>query len=98
MLVCEGVDAPGMYLQLLIKDRTIADKVATMKTKQTDSLFRGPVRAKVDNKGGFVIPSEFCSALGLKVGDEIVMSSKDGELCITKAPQRKTGSRGRARR
>jgi len=41
-------------------------------------------KIKVAKDGGFVIPPVFCDALGIKAGDEIVMSWKDDELCITK--------------
>jgi bifunctional DNA-binding transcriptional regulator/antitoxin component of YhaV-PrlF toxin-antitoxin module len=56
------------------------------------------IRIKLDKDGGFVIPLAFCDALGIKAGDEIVMSWKDEKLCITKRSRRKDVPRERDRR
>jgi len=54
------------------------------------------IRIKLDKDGGFVIPLAFRDALGIKAGDEIVMSWKDDELCISnKRLQRKDVPRER---
>ena len=56
------------------------------------------IRIKLDRDGGFVIPLTFRDTLGIKAGDEIVMSWKDKELCITKRLRRKDVPRQRDRR
>jgi bifunctional DNA-binding transcriptional regulator/antitoxin component of YhaV-PrlF toxin-antitoxin module len=56
------------------------------------------IRVNLDRDGGLVIPLTFRDALGIKAGDEIVMSRKDDELCITKRPRRKHVPRKRDRR
>jgi bifunctional DNA-binding transcriptional regulator/antitoxin component of YhaV-PrlF toxin-antitoxin module len=43
------------------------------------------IRIKLDRDGGLVIPLTFRDALDIKAGDEIVMSWKDDELCITRS-------------
>jgi hypothetical protein len=74
-------------------------KIAIEYSHETERLFHlGPVQAKLDDEAGFIIPPEFCTAIGVKVGDGIVMTWKDGELCIAKTPQRKRGTRRRVRK
>ncbi len=42
------------------------------------------MKVKVDKRGRFVIPGGFRKANGLKAGDEVLMTCKDGELRIRK--------------
>ncbi len=67
----------------------------------TDSNFCGLLprtKVKVDKDGGFVMPLEFRQSLGLKTGDEIIMSWKGGELCIKKVVRHKPKTRSLSRR
>lgn len=56
------------------------------------------IRIKLDRDGGLVIPLTFRDALDIKAGDEIVMSWKDDDLCITKRFRRNDAPRERDRR
>jgi len=40
------------------------------------------VRTKLAEGGRIVIPAEFRQALGMKIGDELILSLRDGELRI----------------
>ena len=40
-------------------------------------------RLRVNENGRVVIPAAFRKALGIKVGDEVVLRVQDGELRIT---------------
>jgi bifunctional DNA-binding transcriptional regulator/antitoxin component of YhaV-PrlF toxin-antitoxin module len=57
-------------------------------------------RIKIEEDGGLVIPAQFCSALGIEAGDEIILRWDDDELRITKRVQGERARRGgrRARR
>jgi AbrB family looped-hinge helix DNA binding protein len=48
------------------------------------------VRVKVAVGGGIVIPAEYRRALGLRVGDEVILRLQAGEVLIssTRAPAR----------
>jgi AbrB family looped-hinge helix DNA binding protein len=45
-------------------------------------------RLRVGKDGGFTIPKTARDALGLVGGDELELSVKDGELCISKVRSR----------
>lgn len=40
------------------------------------------VRARLDGRGRLVIPAEYRRALGLQVGDEVILRLEDGEVRI----------------
>lgn len=40
------------------------------------------IRTKLAEGGSIVIPAEYCQALGLQVGDEVVLRLEDGEVRI----------------
>jgi AbrB family looped-hinge helix DNA binding protein len=54
-------------------------------------------RARVNENGRVVIPSSFRKALGIKVGDEIVLRIEDDELRITTQQHRIQRAQRRAR-
>ena len=58
----------------------------------------GEIRIRLDRDGELVIPLTFRDALDIKAGDEIVMSWKDDELCITKRFRCNDAPRERDRR
>ena len=55
------------------------------------------VRVKVAIGGGIVIPAEYRRALGLRIGDEVILRLQAGEVLIssTRAPARDVGRRSR---
>jgi AbrB family looped-hinge helix DNA binding protein len=55
-------------------------------------------RTRLNENGRVVIPSSFRKALGIKVGDEIVLRMEDDELRITTQQRRIQKARQRARR
>jgi AbrB family looped-hinge helix DNA binding protein len=55
-------------------------------------------RTRVNENGRVVIPSSFRKALGIKVGDEVVLRIEDDELRITTQQRRIQKARQRARR
>ena len=70
-----------------------------MRQTETSHALR-ELKVRVAKDGGFVIPPAFRDALGIKTGDEIVMSLEDVELYITKrsrtvSPKRIRVSRAR---
>lgn len=46
------------------------------------------IRLKVNENGRVVIPSEFRKALGIRSGDEVILSWKDDEIRITTMKRR----------
>lgn len=40
------------------------------------------LKTRITEDGGIVIPAEYCKALGLRVGDEVMLILADGELRI----------------
>lgn len=46
------------------------------------------VRARVNENGRIVIPSEFRNALGIRAGDEVLLRIEDDELRITTLKRR----------
>jgi AbrB family looped-hinge helix DNA binding protein len=54
-------------------------------------------RARVNENGRLVIPSSFRKALGIKVGDEVVLRIEDDELRITTQQRRIQRAQRRAR-
>jgi AbrB family looped-hinge helix DNA binding protein len=55
------------------------------------------IRTRVNENGRVVIPSSFRKAIGVKVGDEIVMRVEDDELRITTQQHRIQRAQRRAR-
>ena len=55
-------------------------------------------RTRVNQNGRVVIPSSFRKALGIKVGDEVVLRIEDDELRITTLQRRIQKAQRRARR
>ena len=55
-------------------------------------------RTRVNENGRVVIPSSFRKALGIKVGDEVVLRIEDDELRITTQQRRIQKARQRAGR
>jgi AbrB family looped-hinge helix DNA binding protein len=55
-------------------------------------------RVRVSENGRVVIPASFRKALGIKVGDELVLELKDDELRITTQQKRIQRARARARK
>jgi AbrB family looped-hinge helix DNA binding protein len=55
------------------------------------------IRTRLNQNGRVVIPSSFRKAIGVKVGDEIVMRVVDDELRITTQQRRIQGAQRRAR-
>ena len=54
-------------------------------------------RLRVNENGRVVIPATFRKALGIKVGDEVVLRVQDGELRITTQQSRIQRAQRRAR-
>ena len=54
-------------------------------------------RLRVNENGRVVIPAAFRKALGIKVGDEVVLRVQDGELRITTQQSRIQRAQRRAR-
>lgn len=46
------------------------------------------VRLKVNENGRVVIPLQFRKALGVEAGDEVILSWKDDEICVTTMQRR----------
>jgi AbrB family looped-hinge helix DNA binding protein len=55
-------------------------------------------RVRVSENGRVVIPASFRKALGIEVGDEVVLELKNDELRITTQQQRIQRARERARK
>jgi len=55
-------------------------------------------RARVNENGRVVIPASFRNALGIHVGDEVVLRIEDDELRITTQQRRIERAQRRARR
>ncbi len=55
-------------------------------------------KARVSENGRLVIPASFRKALGIEVGDEVVLELKHDELRITTQQQRIRRARERARK
>ena len=55
-------------------------------------------RTRVSENGRVVIPASFRTALGIEVGDEVVLELKQDELRITTQQQRIQRARERARK
>ncbi len=55
-------------------------------------------RTRVSENGRVVIPASFRKALGIEVGDEVVLELKHDELLITTQQQRIQRARERARK
>ena len=55
-------------------------------------------RTRVNQNGRVVIPSSFRKALGIKVGDEVVLRIEDEEVRITTQQRRIQKAQRRARR
>jgi AbrB family looped-hinge helix DNA binding protein len=56
------------------------------------------VRTRVNENGRVVIPASFRNALGIQVGDEVVLRIEDGQLRITTQQRRIERAQRRARR
>jgi AbrB family looped-hinge helix DNA binding protein len=46
------------------------------------------IRTRVNENGRVVIPAAFRQALGINIGDEVVLRLEQNELCITTLKQR----------
>jgi AbrB family looped-hinge helix DNA binding protein len=55
------------------------------------------LRTRVNENGRVVIPSAFRKALGIEIGDEVVLRMEDGELRITTQQRRIQRAQQRAR-
>ena len=55
------------------------------------------IRARVNENGRVVIPSSFRKALGIEIGDEVVLRLADDELRITTQQRRIRRAQNRAR-
>lgn len=56
------------------------------------------IRLRVTDNGRIVIPAAFRKALGIEIGDEVVLSVQDNELRVTTQQQRIQRAQERARR
>ena len=56
------------------------------------------IRTRVSENGRVVIPASFRKALGIEIGDEVVLELKHDELRITTQQQRIQRARERARK
>jgi len=56
------------------------------------------IRTRVNENGRVVIPSSFRKALGIEVGDEVVLRIEDDELRITTQQRRIQRAQRRARK
>lgn len=56
------------------------------------------IKARVNENGRVVIPASFRKALGINIGDEVVLRIQDDELRITTQRQRIERAQRRARR
>jgi AbrB family looped-hinge helix DNA binding protein len=63
----------------------------------SESAMPEETRARVNENGRVVIPSSFRKALGIEVGDEVVLRIEDDELRITTQQRRIQRARRRAR-
>lgn len=57
----------------------------------------GEIRTRVNENGRVVIPSPFRKALGIQIGDEVVLRMEDDELRITTQQRRIQRAQRRAR-
>ncbi len=55
-------------------------------------------RTRVNENGRIIIPAQFRKALGIEIGDEVVLIVEDNELRITTQQRRIQKARERARR
>lgn len=55
------------------------------------------IRLRVTDNGRIVIPAAFRKALGIEIGDEVVLSVQDNELRVTTQQQRIRRAQERAR-
>jgi len=58
----------------------------------------GKTRTRVNQNGRVVIPAAFRKAMGIEVGDEVVLRMEDDELRITTQERRIQRAQRRARR
>jgi AbrB family looped-hinge helix DNA binding protein len=63
-----------------------------------ENAMEAETRTRVNENGRVVIPSSFRKALGIKVGDEVVLRIEDDELRITTQQRSIQKARQRARR
>ena len=56
------------------------------------------IRQRIDENGRLVIPASFRKALGINIGDEVVLRIKDDELRITTQQRRIERAQRRAKR
>jgi AbrB family looped-hinge helix DNA binding protein len=64
----------------------------------TKNVIVEEARSRVNENGRVVIPASFRNALGIKVGDEVVLRLEGGELHITTQQRRIQRAQRRARR
>jgi AbrB family looped-hinge helix DNA binding protein len=64
---------------------------------QSDGVMPEETRTRVNENGRVVIPSSFRKALGIEVGDEVVLRIEDDELRITTQQRRIQRAQRRAR-
>ena len=43
----------------------------------------GSSRAKITDDGGVTIPAEYCEALGLAIGDEVILTLEDDQIRLS---------------
>ena len=63
-----------------------------------DTGMNSEIRLRVTDNGRIVIPAAFRKALGIEIGDEVVLSVQDNELRVTTQQQRIQRAQERARR
>ncbi len=62
-----------------------------------DTGMNSEIRLRVTDNGRIVIPAAFRKALGIEIGDEVVLSVQDNELRVTTQQQRIQRAQERAR-
>jgi len=65
---------------------------------ESESAMLEETRTRVNENGRVVIPSSFRKALGIEIGDEVVLRIEDDELRITTQQRRIQRAQRRARK
>jgi AbrB family looped-hinge helix DNA binding protein len=78
--------------------QTVRRQNATILAEMLEFAMPEETRVRVSQNGRVIIPAAFRKALGIQVGDEVIICVQDGELRITTMQRRIQRAQARARR